>query len=62
MKSFAKTVNNLEIKYWSNNVYSLLCRLAGTVSKQYDPEEQLMALEEECEMFEKNPSCFDGEY
>jgi len=60
-KWFAKLINDLEIQTTSDNVYYFLCRLAWTVSKQYDEEEQLMALEEECEMFQKDSNCFDND-
>lgn len=58
MNTFARKVHSLERKHGSDAVYGLLCRLAGTVSKQYDSEEQIEALIEECEMFEKDPDCF----
>ena len=51
----------METRTSSDDVYSLLCRLAGTVSRQYDDEEQLMALEEECEMWQKDTTCFRDE-
>jgi len=55
---FAKLIHDMELNTSSDDVYDFLCRLAGTVSKQYDDEEQLMALEEECEMWKKDSSCF----
>ncbi len=59
MKEFALRIHKLTKRAGHDEVYQLLCRLAWTVWKLYDDEEQLDALIEECEMWYENPQCFD---
>ena len=59
MKTLAKKIHKLT--KWGNHeeVFQLLFRLAWTVWKLYDDEEQEEALIEECEMWKKNKKCFN---
>lgn len=59
MKTFAKKIHSLKKKYGRRNTEALLGYLVGTLGKQYDNEEELECLIENCEEWEKDPTCFN---
>lgn len=58
MLSLAEFVHKAAVQFGNQETYELLVRLAGTVGKLYDEEEQADALKEECLEWAKDPTCF----
>lgn len=56
---FTSIVDELVTESNSDDMYYFLCRLAWTISKQYDSEERYDALLDECKMWKQNTSCFN---
>ena len=62
IKKLSSFIKKATKEWLHNEAYSLLCRLAWTISKQYDEEEQEEAIQEELEKWLKNPECFNWDY
>lgn len=59
IKKLSSFIKKATREWLYNEVYSLLCRLAWTISKQYDEEEQEEAIQEELLEWLNNPECFN---